>query len=430
MPWQQLVVDVGLELEEDLTPAYREVIALTPRQQGKTTLNLSVETHRAISWPSQPQRISYSAQTGWDGHKKLLDDQVPILQRSSLWKLVARVFRAAGADGVLFSTGSRIDVMASGEAAGHGKVVDLGMIDEAFADVDDRREQAMVPAMMTKRDAQLWVTSTAGHEGSVYLKRKVDAGRSAVTEGVTSGIAYFEWSAPPEAPIDDPATWWGCMPALGHTVSEDVIRSVLLSGMPENEFRRAFLNQWTVGEDRIIPSSIWNAVCGEDVSPEGNLTFGIDASPDRSWGSIVACDSQRRCELVEHREGVGWLAARAAELGVKYSAQVAADSRGPAASALDDLEVRGAWVVRYGSSEMAAATARLYDALADGLLSIRRNVDLDVAAGGARKRTSGDQWYWGRSNANVDISPLVALTLAHDLSVANGPSAAPSVRWS
>ena len=41
MPWQQLVADVGLELDpESGLPAYREIVVTVPRQSGKTTLVL------------------------------------------------------------------------------------------------------------------------------------------------------------------------------------------------------------------------------------------------------------------------------------------------------------------------------------------------------------------------------------------------------
>lgn len=433
MPWQRDVLEVGFELLENGLPAYREVDVTVPRQQGKTTLVLGVEVHRAEFWIKLPQRVYYSAQTGWDGHKKLLDDQVPILRASPLNTAVRQYRRGAGDDGVIFNNGSRIDVMASGESSGHGKVVDLAVVDEAFSDVDDRREQAMIPAMMTRRDAQLWVTSTAGHEGSAYLKRKVDTGRAAVVDGFNTGIAYFEWSADPNAPIDDPATWHSCMPALGITITEEVVRNALAT-MPEGEFRRAFLNQWTVGEERIIPAVVWNACCADDVKPDGGLVFGVDASPERTWASIVACDGEKRCELIEHRplvadhEGMTVID-RVATLVARWSAQVAIDARGPAASLIPELEERGVTVEQYGAGEMAGATGRLYDALADRLLTIRRNPDLDLAVAGARKRVSGDQWYWARSSAHVDVSPLVALTLAYDLAVSSGRTAAPWVQW-
>ena len=79
----------------------------------------------------------------------------------------------------------------------------LAEIDEAFDDVDDRREQAMLPAMITRPEAQLLVVSTMGTDASTYLNRKVEAGRAAALEGRTSGIAYFEYSIPLDEDVDD-----------------------------------------------------------------------------------------------------------------------------------------------------------------------------------------------------------------------------------
>jgi lactam utilization protein B len=100
---------------------------------------------------------------------------------SPLKVAVEKVLRAAGNEAIVFKNGSRVDVLASTEAAGHGRTVDLGVIDEAFADTDYRREQALLPAMATRPAAQILVVSTAGTEASVFLKHKVDTGRAAAT---------------------------------------------------------------------------------------------------------------------------------------------------------------------------------------------------------------------------------------------------------
>ena len=429
MPWQQQVIDVGLELLPNGLPAYREIVCSTPRQSGKTTLLLGIELQRALMWGGR-QRISYSAQTGQDGRQKLLDDQAPVIMASPLKTAVRRVYRAVGAEGIIFKTGSRIDVMASGEASGHGKVVDLGIVDEAFADLDDRREQAVKPAMMTKQDAQLWIVSTAGTESSVYLKRKVDAGRSAVAEDESTGIAFFEWSAEEGADIYDSRTWWSCMPALGITVTEDVVRQDLAS-MPEGEGRRAYGNQWTIGNERVIPVEVWRAVCDEHLILDGSISLGVEASPDRSSASIVAVDSMRRAEVIDYREGVTWLLERLPELATRYKAKVAIDAKGPAGSLIPELATAGVRVEQYGNDAVAGATARLYDAIADRQVKVRSIAGdpLDRAVAGARKRISGERWYWSRTSPTVDVSPLVALTLAYDLSVVSGRKRSPQVFW-
>ncbi len=417
MPWQQMVWDVGLEILPDGRPAYREVWFTTPRQSGKTEELLTVEVHRSVMWHRQPQRTFYSAQTGQDARKKLLEDQAPLIENSPLKAAVKRIYTAAGAEAIIFKTGSRIDIMASGEAAGHGKTTDLGILDEVFADQDDRREQATKPSMATRPEAQLWGASTAGHQGSTYLKRKVDNGRAAVTDGLDTGICYVEFSAPDDADIEDPATWWGCMPALGYTITEEVVRDALLS-MSETEFRRSFLNQWTVNESRVIPTALWNNVSRQNVQPaDKGLTFGVDVDPSREHAAIVAIDNDHQAEMVEYRDGMAGLADRVAELANKWIAPVAIDVRGPAGSIVADLELRGVQVVKYAAAEMVMACARFYDAVADQGFGVRQNPLLDLAVAGAHKRIVLDQWTWARRDGYVDISPLVALTLAYDCSV-------------
>ena len=57
--------------------------------------------------------------------------------------------------------------------------------------------------MVTRRDAQLYVVSTAGTpQRSPFLWGKVEAGRAAAEAGITHGLACLELSAPEDA---DPA---------------------------------------------------------------------------------------------------------------------------------------------------------------------------------------------------------------------------------
>lgn len=284
------------------------------------------------------------------------------------------------------------------------------MIDEAWSDTDDRREQSLLPGMVTKPSAQILVTSTAGTVESSYLRRKVEAGRAAVDAGVTEGIAYFEWSAPDDADPDDVETWWGCMPALGHTITEEVVSHARRS-MSDGEFRRSFLNQWTTADERVIPEAVWLAVCKSDVAPGDGLTLGVDATPDRTFAAIVATDRTGRCELVDHRRGTGWVADRASELAHKWNAEVVVDLSGPLGGLVETLKLARRRVYGMQPREVAYATGTMYDRVADGQLQIRSNQSFDRAVAGAQRRPVGDGWVWARRSTDTDISPLVALTL-------------------
>ncbi len=433
MPWQQLVWDVGLELRDDGRPAYRQVWITIPRQSGKTTEVLVVEVDRAVNWVDRsrpkdefgPQRISYSAQTRDDGAKKLVNDQMPMLEGSALFGFVSKLGKGIGNENVLFRNGSRINVLSTQKASGHGKTLDLAVLDEFFADIDDRREQAVRPAQITKTHAQTWGLSTAGTAESVPLWHKVEVGRAAVDAGRDSGIAYFEWSAAPDDDPGDEDVWRACMPAIGHTIEIDLIRHEFET-MAEGEFRRAYLNQWTTTAERVLPVADWDAVCSPDVVPVGGLCFGVDVDPMRAAAAIVCCDASGRLELVETGSGVGWLTGRVTELALQHRATVGVDTASPAHSFADEWERQGVTVKRLSSREMAGACGTFYDAVTNRTIQIRKDPalpELDRAAAGARKRVSGDVWYWARKDNTVDVSPLVAASIARWVAVADdGPS--------
>lgn len=416
MEWQRLVAEVGMEYDPETgVPAYREVIVTVPRQNGKTTLVLSVMFERTLL-RGQPQKVAYTAQTGLDGRQKFVHDFMPIVKHSTLDAAVERYYQAADQTGATFKNGSRISVLATSAESGHGKTLDLGIIDEAFADEDDRREQAMAPTMRTRPTAQIWNVSTAGTDTSVYLRRKIDAGRAAVADGLTSGIAYFEWSAPDDADPDDPAVWRACNPALGYTITEDVI-ALDRRRMSDGEFRRSALNQWTRTDDRLIPDAVWRQVCSPKVAPSGQVWLAADADPNQLFASIAACDSSGNIELIENRQGTAWVEQRLAELALKWTAPVALDISGQLGRLTPRLEASGVVVQSLGAREVAHATSDFFEAVADRRLAVRSDERMDEAVAAATKRVSGESWYWGRSSGERDISPLVAATLAFGVAV-------------
>ncbi|WP_234899929.1 hypothetical protein [Streptomyces filamentosus] len=89
------------------------------------------------------------------------------------------------------------------------------------------------------------------------------------------------------------------------------------------------------------------------------------------------------------------------------------DAGGPAGSLIPELEeALGVEVVKPKPREIAMATGQFYDAVADQSISHLDPPPLAVALAGAQKRPLGDAWAWARRGVGVDISPLVAVTLA------------------
>lgn len=410
MPWQQLVADVGGELDPDTgLPAYREVVFTVPRQSGKTTLLLAWQVQRALGWGS-PQRIVYSAQSGADARKKLLEDQVPILEPRKRLLGIKSILRANGNEAVVWENASRLVLLASTADSGHGKTVDLAVKDELFADYDDRRDQTLVPAMATRAAAQMVTASTMGTDDSVPWNRTVERGRMAVESGRRSGIAYFEWSAHPDDDPTDHDLWWTYMPALGHTITEEVVDHARLT-LPAGEFRRAFQNLSMKSEERVIPSVAWSEVCDPTAAPSGPLVFALDTNPERSSSSIAAAGGGA-AELIAHADGTGWVVEWAREKPSRREPVWIIDEKGPAGSLIPDLEGEGVTVKAIGARELVEACGHFYDGVLERRFKVRSHTKLDEAAAGAAKRAVGDAWAWTRKNAAVNVSPLVAATLA------------------
>jgi hypothetical protein len=217
------------------------------------------------------------------------------------------------------------------------------------------------------------------------------------------------------------------MPALGRTVSVEAIRADLdsMAGSGKlGEFRRAYLNQWLDSipdEWLVIPRDTWMGLRADPMA-HGQVAIAADVTPRTPgsdvWGSVAAAwrrpDGCTDVELVDRRPGTAWMPGRVAEIARRHRpCATVVDAVGPAASLIDELEALGVEVVRPNMREVVQACGRFFDAVMDSR-TLRHGGDaaLDAAVAGAIRRDLGDGWAWARKGTSVDISPLVACTLA------------------
>jgi hypothetical protein len=416
MPWQAQVLNVAMELDPVThLPAYREVRLKIPRQSGKTTLEMVVEVDRSLYW-GPLQRSVYAAQDRNNSRKKW-EEQADYLLKTPL-RQILDVRRQTGLERMIFTpSGSEVGITASEETSGHGFYIDLGIIDEAWAQRDSRLEGAYRPAMLTRSSAQLWVCSTEGTDQSLFFNDKCDDGRARVDAGQQHGVAYFEWSAGEGDDPDDPDTWIRCMPALGHTISVDTIAADK-EGMDPADFARYYLNRRVPKGETVIDMGTWRALLEAGSQMRGVPRFAIDTTPERSWTSIAAAgwtpDHRVHLEVLEHRPGTDWAAQRMYELTRRWGAEpVLLDPASPAGSLEVDMTALGVRCDLVTAREYAAACGQLYDAITattPTVVHLDQPV-LDSAMQAARKRPLGDAWAWARKLGG-DVSPLVAVTLA------------------
>ena len=419
MDWQRLVADVAMEVDDDGRPVYREVVVSVPRQCGKSVLLLCWVLHRLLVWPRLPQQSLWMAQSLSDAVFMWERQFWPLLEASGVADIEGMTLARSLSNPAVRCgrSGSGLRVAATNSVSGHGATAGLVVMDEAMAFVDDRQEQAALPAMRAVADAQLLIASTAGDHSSLFLRRKVEAGRARCESGAQSRSAYFEWGAGEDSDPADEDVWRSAVPALGRTVEIDQLRHEF-EVMELDEFRRAALNQWTTRQvEPPIPVELWEQVCDPAAAPTGGLAVAVDAVPERS-SAAVAVAGGGVVELVEVRQGAEWVAAFVRELlGRHEEIVVVAGLRGgPLTAALEEVEsaqrsVPVRWVANLG---FGSACGRFHDDVVSGRVRVRADDRLSLSLASARRRGLGAAWVWGRHDPTCDISPLIAVTLAWD----------------
>ncbi len=433
MPWQRDVLDVACEID----PAtglfwYRNIVIVVPRQAGKTSLSRGKVAHRCLT---DTRPVMYTAQDRNKSLRRLQKDFYEPLSRSPLAHFLGQPRWSNGSEVVRWTTGAEIFIDApTKKSAGHGETLPEAHIDEAFAHPDARIEQAVSPMMITVTGAQKWITSAAGDSDSRFLWGKVEAGRARIeafqhdpAELWRSRTCYIEYSAPPDADRDDPATWAACHPALGHTIDLESLRASRddLDESGPDEFNRAYLGWWPSAKPppKIFPIDAWEtAALPEDAEAwDGEPVWSVDVAPDRSFSAIgmaAKAVAQGRVfgEVIKHDPGTAWVVSYLLKLRSMFGGnEVVIDGAGAAGSLERDLLDEGFAVRRLSTREKVDACGGLFDAVLEGEFSHLGDPVLDGAMAGAAKRnmSSGDGGFmWVRGKSLQDITPLYAVTLA------------------
>jgi phage terminase large subunit-like protein len=419
MPWQHDFNALATEIDPVTGRwAFRQAVLEVMRQQGKTVDLLAFMVDRGLF--TAGTQIGYTAQTRLDARKRLLDSWWPRIAASPLRHYID-VRRGSGSEALLFRNGSMLSLISGTETSGHGDSLDLGVIDEAWAQADDHIEQAIRPAMMT-RDAQLLVVSAAGTERSAYFKTKVDDGRVRAEAGLTDTGCYVGYSFADDEDPADPATWRRRMPALGITVTEETVAADLdLMGLAE--FRRAYGCQWPDVANpgwAVITEDEWRALTDPGSSAADPVSFAVHVGrkAGQTMSAIVAAGAARggrtHLEVTDYRPETGWVPSRVAELRRRHRpCAIVVDPATHAGSLIGDLAAAGVEVTApFTARDAAQACGSFYDAAKTGQLVHMGQPELASAMRAAVMRVLADAWAWDTRSPAEDISPLVAASNA------------------
>jgi hypothetical protein len=412
-PWQALTLEQGMAVRADGSWAASDVGCIASRQNGK---NGTIEVRELYGLAVLDEWIIHTAHlfpTAKESYKRLLDliEAHPDVKGELIYQVASPM---SGFE-MRFRNGGRIRFIARSRSSGRGLSGDLLICDEA-QDLTDDDLGALLPTISASADPQTWYFGSAPDARSEVFHRIRKRGR----EGTDPRLAYLEFSADPAlADMDDRDAWAQANPALGVRINEETIESER-GVMSDEMFARERLSispDLLEGGEQIINPVDWVACRDVAAGLAGEqFAFSLDVPPSRDSAVIAVAGPAGRggihVEVVERAPGTGWVVAKAKELYERWAAPLAVTTGSPAASLLVELEAAGVPVLTVTPGDHAQACGRFYDRVGAHELRHIGQAWLDAAVLNAARKFYGDAWVWDRRQPLVDISPLVAATLA------------------
>lgn len=429
-PWQQWVLVNSLGERDDGKWAAFGVGIVVSRQNGKGGI---LEARELAGLFLLGERLIIHSAHQFDTSQEAFERLVTLVENTpALSKRLAKngISRSHGSEGIRLKNGQRIRFRTRTKGGGRGFSADCLILDEAMI-LPDAFMGAVLPVLSARPNPQVWYTGSAVdqtiHEHGLVLARVRERG----LRGEDPSLFFAEWSAAdsldevtPEL-AEDPRAWAVANPALGIRISTEYVgneRREFSSNLRGFAVERLGVGDWpaTSGEtDKLIPTADWVACADPDSAISGRLVLAFDVSPTRSGCIAVAGkrgDDLIHVEVIDHRPGTQWMVDRLLELVKAHKPDVVClDAGGPAGSLLPQLEqhYRELTLTNLGARDLVQGCGLFYDAVCDRQVRHLDQSELNAAVDGAARRTVGDSWAWSRKNALVDISPLVAVTLAY-----------------
>jgi hypothetical protein len=428
--WQQLVLTGGTGQSRSRWAATR-VGCWVPRQNGKGGI-IEARVLAGLVLLKEPLIVwsAHQFSTAQEGFRRIRDliALTPDLNRMVIEGRGGYKTGALGM-GIEFKNGQRLRFLARSRSSGRGFTGDCLILDEA-QELTSEQMAAILPTKSARPDAQVWMFGTppTNPEAWCYgLREDGEAGKDR--------LAWYDWGAASglqEESWDDRDLWYATNPALGIRIDEETVEDEFGPSGLGAEFPHERLGLWRPkagATDQVIDPAAWSACEDRQSTTGAEVALCIDVTPRRDHASIglysLRPDGLGHIELIDYRSGVRWVVPALKKLIELHNPiAVGLDGNGPAAALLPDLTEAGivapedperperGQLAIPSAGERAGAYGQMIDAVVERELRHRNQPLLNLAVSGAKTRTLGDLEMWTRRKAAVDITPLVAVTLA------------------
>ncbi len=425
MDWQKFVAIHGHKVKPDGRWHHSEAGLLIARQNGKSTFMMLRILTGMYVWGenlqlSSAHRLTTSLET--------FRQMVSLIEgNDKLSSEVKKIRWQHGAEEMELKGGRRFVVKAANNASRGISAPSTIHLDELREYKDEDAWSSMRYTMMSSKNPQVWVYSNAGDQHSVILNKLRERALAASTNPLDT-IGWFEWSAEPDSPITLPSgeiNWPAfaqANPSLGTTIHPDNLKAVIND--PPDIVKTEVLCLWVDTINSAIDVQKWN-LCQTDpipLDPDKETWFGLDLSPDRKFGALVATQKLpgEKFNLVllhtwSNDYSINDLAVAndIAPYVRKYNVQTVAYSKRTAQAVASRLVPAGIPITDMDGAIYAESCDRWLGAINSHRLQHGGQEELTQQTLSAAKLPYGDgSWIIGRRASRVAVCAAVASALA------------------
>lgn len=417
--WQENILEGWLGIRHDGKWAAARCGLAVPRQNGKNAVLEIRELYGMIVKGERILHTAHEVKTARKAFLRILSFFDNPRKYPELAGLCKEIRKTNGQEAIVLDNGGSVEFVARSKGSGRGFSVDVLVMDEA-QELGDEALEALLPTISASPNPQQIMTGTPPGptvNGEVFVRMRAEG-----VDGKNRRLCWMEWGCDGEGvDLDSRENWAQANPALGIRLSYDTVADER-GAFSDEGFARERLGMWDGAASlRVISAATWGGLADPGSQASSKVAFAVDMSPDRQMASIaVASDVGERVhvEATMNRscaKGSRWIVDALLAAQQKWRpAAIVVDAMSPAASLIPDLEAARVRIMVTNSTDMGKACGAFYDAAIIGGLVHTDQPELNTALAGARKRdiNAEGRWAWNRKDATVDITPLVAVTLA------------------
>ena len=283
MPWQRHVLEDMLRVDEQGNWRRKTIGLLVARQNGKTHLARMIILGHLFLWGSKNIiAMSSNRNMALDTFRQVA---FTIETNEFLKCQLKKIRYANGQEVIELLNGARYEIVAATSDGSRGKTADLLYVDE----LREITEEAWTAARPTTRARPNAVTLTTSNAGDGVHSTVLNDLRERALSYPSPTFGWYEYSAPQYCKIDDRNGWAMANPALGFTITEEVLEESVATNSVDST-RTEMLCQWVDALSSPWPHGVIEETSNSDlVLPQGRPTvFAFDVSPSRRSGALVA----------------------------------------------------------------------------------------------------------------------------------------------